>query len=268
MKTLYLAWQDRESRRWFPVGRLVCDDDVRGEFGFVYIQGALEAKKSAGFVEIPGFPDLNTEYRSKELFPAFRNRTMHLSRPDRAEYLGHLGLDEARWNAIAELSVSGGVSQADNLEVFPAIVPDQEGKIHTRFVLHGIRHLNQHSIERAASLEAGETLRLAFELNNPAVAHAVLVMSDDYYTLGWLPRYLVDSMHGGNGWLVSDVAAIVARVNSNAPLSNRVLVDFTGRLQSGFSPMEEVEQFSPIAVGAGDAEVETVGGGTAIDGLV
>ena len=246
MKTLYLAWQDRESRRWFPVGRLVWDDDVGGEFGFVYIRGALEAKQAAGFVEIPGFPNLNAEYRSKELFPAFRNRTMHPSRPDRAEYLGHLGLDETRWNAIAELSVSGGASQADNLEVFPAIVPNQAGWFHTRFVLHGIRHLNHDSIEKSGSLEDGDTLRVAFELNNPAATRAVLVMSDDYYTLGWLPRYLVDSMHGGNGWLVSDVKAIVARVNLSAPLSNRILVDFTGRLQSGFNPMKDVEQFAPL----------------------
>ena len=108
MKTLFLAWQDRQSRRWFPVGRLVCDRDVRGQFEFVYIRGALEAKALTGFVEIPGFPDLKKEYRSIELFPAFRNRTMNPNRPDRAEYLQQLGLEESQWNAIAELSVSGG----------------------------------------------------------------------------------------------------------------------------------------------------------------
>ena len=197
MNTIYLAWEDRRSHQWFPVGRLVRDSSEMGRYEFVYTQGALQAKEYSGFFEIPGFPNLDRQYRADELFPAFLNRTMNLNRPDRAGYLSELGLDEAEWDALSELCVSGGLSHADSFEVFPEIEPDREGGFETRFVLHGLRHLNKHAIERSESLRVGYTLRLSFELNNPATSHAILVMTDDYYSLGWLPRYLVDCMHRG-----------------------------------------------------------------------
>jgi hypothetical protein len=37
LKTLFLAWQDYQSRLWFPVGRLTFDGEV---YTFVYIKGA------------------------------------------------------------------------------------------------------------------------------------------------------------------------------------------------------------------------------------
>ena len=172
---------------------------------------------------------------------------MNMSRPDRAGYLRQLGLDEAKWDAVTELSISGGQSRADNFEVFPAIEPDRDGRFETRFVLHGMRHVNRHSIERSESLRVGESLRLSFELGNPATEHAILVLSEDYYSLGWLPRYLVYGMHRDNAWMVSEVDVYVAQVNHAAPLSHRVLVDFTGKLPNGFNPMTDLEQFTPIA---------------------
>ncbi|MCY4578257.1 MAG: hypothetical protein OXD31_04345 [Chloroflexi bacterium] len=244
MNTVYMAWQDSQSRRWFPVGRLVKNDS---DYEFTYVNGALHAKDSAGFLEIPGFPKLAKSYRADELFPAFRGRTMNMSRPDRAGYLRQLGLDEAKWDAVTELSISGGQSRADNFEVFPAIEPDRDGRFETRFVLHGMRHVNRHSIERSESLRVGESLRLSFELGNPATEHAILVLSEDYYSLGWLPRYLVYGMHRDNAWMVSEVDVYVAQVNHAAPLSHRVLVDFTGKLPNGFNPMTDLEQFTPIA---------------------
>jgi hypothetical protein len=246
MNTIYLAWEDRRSRRWFPVGRLVRNDSGTCKYEFSYTEGARQAKESAGFVEIPGFRNLDEQYQADELFPAFANRTMNLGRPDRAGYLSGLGLDEAEWDALSELCVSGGLSHADSFEVFPEIEPDREGRFETRFVLHGLRHLNKHAIERSESLRVGDALRLSFELNNPVTLHAILVMTDDYYSLGWLPRYLVDCMHRGGGWLVEDVEVSVAKVNPYAPLSNRLLVDFSGRLPEGFNPMKDLEEFKPI----------------------
>ena len=245
MTTVYLAWQDSQSRHWYPVGRLVKSES---DYEFTYVHGALHAKNYAGFLEIPGFPNLDKAYRADELFPAFRSRTMNRSRPDRAAYLGQLGLDEAKWDAVAELSISGGQSRADNFEVFPAIEPDSGGKFETRFVLHGMKYVNKHAIERSGTLQIGEPLQLSFELNNPATKHAILVLSNDYYPLGWLPRYLVDGMHQDDAWIVSDVDVVVAQVNYGAPLSHRVLVDFSGKLPEGFNPMNDLEQFTPLAI--------------------
>ena len=246
MTTIYLAWQDWRSRRWFPVGRLVRDESESCKYEFSYTEGARQAKESAGFVVIPGFPSLDRQYQADELFPAFMDRTMNSNRPDRAEYLSELGLDVEERDALIELSVSGGRSLSDSFEVFPEIEPDREGRFETRFVLHGLRHLNKHAVERSESLRVGEPLRLSFELNNPATSHAILVMTDDYYMLGWLPRYLVDCMHRDGAWLVEDVEVSVAKVNPFAPLSNRLLVDFSGRLPKGFNPMKDLEEFKPI----------------------
>ena len=257
MNTIYLAWEDRLSRRWFPVGRLVRDVSETSTYEFSYIQGARQAKESAGFFGIPGFSKLEEQYRADDLFPAFANRTMNLGRPDRAGYLSDLGIDEADWDALSELSVSGGRSMADSFEVFPEIEPDGEGRFETRFVLHGLRHLNKHAVARSESLRVGDALHLSLELNNPATTHAILVSSDDYYILGWLPRYLVDCMHRDGTWLVEEVVVSVAKVNPYAPLSNRLLVDFSGQLPEGFNPMKDLEQFKPIGGMGSGRETES-----------
>ena len=247
MITLYLAWQDQRSHQWFPVGRLDADEDAPpGTYEFSYVSGAKEARESAHFLPILGFPELTERYYSSELFPLFRSRVMNLRRPDRPDYLRQLGLDTAGWDMIAELSVSGGNSRSDSFEVFPAIEPDADGWFQTRFILHGLHHTNPDAIRRTASLEVGEWLFLSFELCNPDAVHAITVTTHDKYILGWLPRYLVDGLHQDNAWMVTDVKANVAQVNLDAPLGHRLLVDFSGKLPVGFRPMDDLPQYQPI----------------------
>ncbi len=247
MTTLFLAWQDERSRRWFPVGRLTQNEVERKKYEFAYVRGAEQAKESARFVEIPGFPKLDVQYRASELFPAFRYRLMNPSRPDRPEYLRQLGIGVNDWDAVTELSLSGGRIQSDRFETFPAIRPDADGRFQAQFVLHGLRHTNPNGVEASEKLEVGDELRLAFELNNPVATHGILVYTHDYHMLGWLPRYLVDGMHKDNAWMVVDVSVKVAQVNHGAPLSHRLLLDFIGRLPEGFNPMRDLEQYQPIA---------------------
>ena len=248
MTTLYLAWQDRQSRSWFPVGRLEANSNSNPpRYGFGYVEGAQLAMQSANFQSVPGFPKFDECYWSEELFPLFQNRVMNLRRPERPAYLHQLGLDAPSWDAVSELSVSGGRSHTDSFEVFPPIEPDTVGNFKTQFILHGLRHTNPDSVRRAEYLEVGEALQIAFDLNNPAATHAISVRSSDHYVLGWLPRYLVDGLHQDNAWKVTDVQATVAQVNLDAPLSHRLLVDFSGKLPAGFRPMEDLPQYQPIA---------------------
>ena len=246
MTTLYLAWQHPPTRRWFPVGRLVRHQspDV---FEFTYVQGAKEADNLAGFRPIPEFPRLEQRYRASELFPTFRNRLMNASRIDRGLYLNHLGLDEGSCDELAELSVSGGRSYSDSFETFPAIEPDAEGRFSTRLMLHGLRHTSPHAIGAIEALRTGDELRVAVELNNPVTTHTILVYTQDYSVLGWLPRYVAEAIHRGCEWRVSDSKVAVAQVNRNAPLSDRLLVDFSGRLPSGVNPMRDPAQFQPVS---------------------
>ena len=247
MTTLYIAWQDMLSRRWFPVGRLVRIDDRPNEYEFVYTQGAEIAKESSKFRTIPGFPELNQRYSSEEIFPTFLNRVMNLRRQDRPRYLQQLGIQDSEWDPVFELAVSGGRSHTDNFEVFPSVEPDSEGRFRTRSFLHGLRHTNPDSVRRSESLQVGESLQIAFDLNNPAATHAINVRTNDQYIIGWLPRFLVDGLHHDDAWKVTDVEATVAQVNLDAPLSHRLLIDFSGKLPPGFRPMEDLPQYQPIA---------------------
>ena len=251
MTTLYVAWQHRPSRRWFPVGRLTRHSSGTVGFEFVYIHGAREAKESAGFRGIPAFPSFDRCYRSSELFPTFRNRVMNTGRADRPVYLHHLGLDVNKCDELTELSVSGGRSYTDTFEIFPAIEPDANGQFRTQLMLHGLRHTNAHAVEAVQALQPGDELRVALELNNPVTTHAIVVYTQDYYMLGWLPRYLAEGMHRYGDWAVLDAQAAVAQVNADAPLSHRVLLDFSGRLPPESNPMRDLEQYHPI-VGSDD----------------
>ena len=248
MNILYFAWQDDYSRSWYPVGRLVYQKSEPIEYEFAYVEGARRAEEKAGFRMVPGFPELNRLYKARSIFPTFRNRVMNLRRPDRPEYLSQLGLDIGNWDELSELSVSGGRIHSDTFETFPLIEPDEVGNFATRFILHGLRHTNDDSIRRSESLSVGDSLELAFELNNPVFKHAISVKTHDQYVLGWLPHYLVSGMHQDDVWMVSDVVTTVAQVNLDSPLSHRLLVDFIGKLPPGFNPMRDLPEYQPVEV--------------------
>ena len=246
MSTLYLAWQHPPSRRWFPVGRLVRRQCGAEEFEFAYVQGAKEAETMAGFRAIPEFPSFDQRYRASALFPTFRNRAMNASREDRAEYLLQLGLDAQGADEFKELSVSGGRSYSDSYEVFPEIEPDPDGKFHVMLAVHGLRHSNAKAVQAVQELRVGEELGVALELNNPVTGYALRVHTLDYHTLGWLPRYIAEGIHESADWETLDAKVTVARVNPCAPLSQRLMVNFSGRLPAGVNPMRDSAQFQPI----------------------
>ena len=250
MNTLYLAWQDAESRRWFPVGRLDADADAEtGQYQFLYIHGAHKACESTEFLTIPGFPEIANAYQSISLFPFFRNRLMNPGRRGRPEYLRRLGISTDEWNPLLELSATAGYN--DDFELFPSIVADFHGRFASRFILYGLCHQQPDAIRRTESLEPGEALNLSPQTDHPAATLAIKVCTQDGHHVGWLPRYLVDGLHQDGAWMVADAKATVAQVNLDAPLSHRLLIDFTGKLPPGFR-MADLPQYQPIAPPAGD----------------
>ena len=125
MKTLYLAWQNDQSENghgdspsWFPIGRLDVDIGECARHRFRYTRGAKEAKLKAGFVPLPEFPDFEGDYESPALFPVFQNRVISRNRPDFAEYVRVLALDEDA-DQIEILSANGGKRATDSFAVFP-----------------------------------------------------------------------------------------------------------------------------------------------------
>ena len=226
MRTLYLAWQDKQrSRQWFPVGRL---DFESSRYRFRYIHGARRAEEGANFPPLYDFPNFEEDYRSSELFALFKNRVIASGRPDRSEYLRHLDLAENA-EPFEILSVNGGYRVTDHYEVFPKIVKQEDGSFVCRFFLHGCRHANSAARERIDFLSANETLYLALELTNPATGIAVQIQTEDYHMIGWAPRYLEVDLAAAMAEYPSYKARVVKINPQPAPSRQRVLVEMQGR---------------------------------------
>ena len=247
MKTLYLAWQDNDpSRAWFPVGQL--DADVKQPlYRFRYIGGAKRAQEKAGFPLLIEFPSLEENYQSPELFPLFKNRVMNRKRPDFAEYLRSLDFSEEA-DPIEILAINGGHRVTDSYEVFPKIEKDDTGHFTCRFFLHGLRRVNQDSRDRVNRLEPGEKLYLTLELTNPATGLALQIQTEDYYMIGWAPRYLVKDL-SAEMTESPEYSAHVVRVNPPTVSSMQsILIEMSGRWER-HEPMSS-EDFTPLVDGS------------------
>ena len=226
-RTLFLAWQDKTSRRWFPVGRLDADVE-RPLYRFCYTGGAKRAQDEAHFIPLSEFPDLKREYESSYLFPSFGNRVMARGRPDRDHYLRTLGLP-SNADPIEILTVSGGYRVTDAYEVFPKLVKGADGRFTCRFFLHGWRYVTPGGQARIDSLKQGDRLYLALELTNPVTVLAVQIQTTDYHMLGWAPNYLVYDLAAA-AQSPRDYEAEVVRVNPQpSPSRQRVLIEMRGR---------------------------------------
>lgn len=248
MKTLFVAWQDTSvTRAWYPIGRL--DADIsKSHFEFRYTHGAEDAQKHAGLQPLDAFPDFHTIYKSKELFPLFRNRILGENREDFKEYIEQLGLDPNKHvNPLEILALTGGERETDNLVVFPKIILQKHGEFKCRFFLHGWRHVNEAAQKRLMQLESGAHLRVAIELNNPVTVLAVqLETPDDYHMIGWAPRYLVNDLFRAICESPNDIRATVVKVNPTpAPSKQRFLIEIKGRLAADYEPMSTPE-FQPL----------------------
>lgn len=234
LKTLFLAWQDYQSRSWNPVGRLTFDGK---NYEFVYIEGAKEAQKKFGFEPLMSFPEWNKTYRSTELFAFFANRVMSPSRPDYRKHLDRLDLSEQSFDLMEFLGRSEGYRQTDNFKVFPYPNLDSDGKYHLYFLVHGLRHLPKCSMDRIAQLQVGDTLWLCHELQNPYDNEALALTTEDHYHLGYCPRYLSHDVFDLLRRYPSLVEVKVAKVNlPPSPLKSRLLCEMNYSGFEGYVP--------------------------------
>ncbi len=243
MKTLFLAWQDSNSRRWFPIGRLTFDE---GKYQFVYTQGVEEAQEKCGFEPLSSFPRLDEVYTSTQLFPVFSNRLMPRSRPDYSKFVEWLNVPQNEDDPIALLARSGGQRETDTLTVFPCPDPDEEGRYHIHFFSHGLRHLSHCSIERINRFQPGEKLWLAHEFQNPYDPQALILNTEDHHIVGYCPRYLVNNTFRLLERNPNLVHVHVERVNQPpTPLQFRLLCSMTAKWLDDFHPFSGKE-YQPI----------------------
>lgn len=240
-RVFFLGWQDRESRAWFPIGRL----DARekgGGYEFGYTRGAQDAADRHGFQPLYDFPDLHRRYHSEELFPLFKNRAMTSGRHGFQDYLKMLDFEGMKPDPLEIMAVDGGYRATDHYQVFPKISKDDDGRFHTRFFLHGWRHTNAAAQERLEKLMARESLLVTVELTNPETTTAVQIQSQDYYVLGWAPRYLVHDLVHAMAHSPGELKCRVVRFNPMpAPSKQRVLIELSGQWPEDYIPMAAPE---------------------------
>lgn len=243
LKTLFLAWQDPNSRSWFPIGRLTFDGAI---YQFVYTQGVKEAQQKCGFQPLSSFPRLDDVYTSTQLFPVFSNRLMPRSRPDYSSFIQWLNIPQHEDDPIAMLSRSGGQRKTDTLTVFPCPELDEEGRYHIHFFSHGLRHLPEGALERINCFEPGEKLLLAHEFQNPYVARALTLNTEDHHIVGYCPRYLLSEVFELLRKKSSLVDVRVERVNlPPTPLQFRLLCNMTAQWSKDFRPFSS-QEYQPL----------------------
>lgn len=243
LKTLFLAWQDTNSRSWSTIGRLTFDG-VR--YKFVYTQGVKEAQQKYRFEPLLSFPRLDEVYTSTHLFPVFANRLMPRSRPDYSSFIQWLNMPQHEDDPIAMLARSGGQRETDTLTVFPCPEPDEEGRYNLHFFLHGLRHLPESAIERINCFESGERLWLAHEFQNPFDPQALTLHTENHYIVGYCPRYLNSEVFKLLRQNPRFVDVRVERVNqSPTPLQFRLLCNMTAQCSEDFRPFSS-QEYQPL----------------------
>jgi len=237
MKELFIAWQDPETRRWTPVGRLGYRDN---SYYFVYTNGA---KKSKNFVPFGWMRDLHSVYVSDEIFPLFANRILSKSRPEYADYVRWLGLDGREHDKLEVLARSGGVRATDTLEIFPCPTPDAEGNYVSYFFSHGLRYLIPENRAQIAKLKSGDRLLLMHDTQNQYDTNALLMRTEDPISIvGYCPRYLSSEFRS----LIrhvrpNHVSVTVHQVNQDAPNELRLLCKLITPWPRKFLPCSKLE---------------------------
>jgi hypothetical protein len=242
MKTLFISWQDPVERQWFPIGRLTSDGSI---FRFVYTIGSTKSDKFEPFY---GMEDLDRIYESKDLFPLFSNKLLSKSRPEFSNLLNWLRLDLNNYDPIEILSLTGGRTKNDSLEIFPCPTETTNGEYEIDFFSRGLSHEPDATQERVDALISGEKLYLMKDVQNEYDEHALLLRTDDPVVIvGYCPRYLANDLN----FLLEKLGPMqlkvtVNNVNRNAPFQLRLLCKINSPWPKGFNACSD-ELYAPMA---------------------
>ncbi len=235
MSSVFVTWQDPETRQWHPVGRLWREGKL---YRFGYTHGA---KASPLFIPFSRMTDLDDVYSSEALFPVFANRLLSPARPEYRAFVQMMQVETE--DPIDLLGRSGGQRFTDSLELFPCPEKTVDGSYHIHFFSHGIRHLEEAAIARIFELSDGDRLYLMPDPQNKSDAYAIALRTDDPPQLvGYCPRYLTQDFHdilelcGAENVVVS-----IKAVNRDAPLQYLLLCEATGCWPDGFQPCADPE---------------------------
>ncbi len=244
-RRLYVAWQDEASRLIHQVAVLVERNEEEGRaYLFAYLKTATQLASFRPFV---AFPDLYRIYRSSALFPFFQNRVMSDRRPDYPQFVESLGL-ESPAEPVEILARTGGQRATDRVLLIP--VPERrDDRAIAHFFVHGLRYV-EGIAETLNALHAGDQLRVACDVQNPAEPDALLVLTAGHRVVGYIPNYLVpfaQDMIAGCG--ANGLEVHVERINQGEVPPNRtVFCSLTSCWPDGYEPFAEPDYVPVVAL--------------------
>jgi hypothetical protein len=238
--TLYVTWQDPETRSWYPVGRLRLEES---DYTFVYTRGALTSER---FIPFGSMNNIETKYVSRTLFPLFANRLLGKSRPEYDQYLSWMGFRQKDMNPLEILARSGGERATDSLQIYACPTKTADGKYETYFFCHGLRHLRENVADEVGQLESGQKLLPMLDVLNPHDPRAVaLRTADPAMMIGYCPRYLARDVGHLAALSTDTFKARIERINREAPIQYRLLCSVSADWPEGFGPCSDPE-FQPV----------------------
>jgi HIRAN domain-containing protein len=188
---LFVTWQAPESRRIFPVARVMRLPD--GRYEWAYIRAVSEAQEH-GFAGLPGHERIDQVSVSPGLPSLLSYR---LPPRGRQRPTGAAPANDRFDPAPITLLVPIGPGTNERLEVFAPPLPASRGKAFGAFVARGVGRIagSEAALER---LEAHAALRLRAEPENPYNPRAVLILHAGT-PIGHVPDYLANELAAALG---------------------------------------------------------------------
>ena len=242
MNTLFVAWQQPDSREWIPVAKLERKDE---RYFFSYTHGVHRATNFLPFDRMDRF---DVVYESAFIFPLFANRLISKSRPEFHDYLRWLGLNSTTDDPLSMLALTGGIRGTDSIELFRPPSISNAGDYKVEFFARSLSHLPKEALAHIAHLAQGERLFLMRDCQNKVDPLALAIRRDKPPVfVGFCPKYHAQDL--GELLLKSDkeVEVTVKCVNIDAPLNMRLLCSVSAVAPAGFAPLDASTDFQPIA---------------------
>ncbi|MDN6398877.1 MAG: hypothetical protein L0K01_00265 [Brachybacterium sp.] len=220
-RSFLVTRQDRSSRSYSRLGVLSA---LREGWAFRYFR---EVERDPATPRLPGFPDASIVAESPFLFPLFAQRVISSRRPDRAEVLDSLGLDEAA-TTFEILARNGGRRQGDTIELIQLPTPHPDGGDVLEFLAHGVRYRSVEEQRAIDGLSAGDELQIVPAPCNQADPEARRGSTKEGTGVGWVPGPLLPLLERAGS-----VSAGVAHANPSGTNPHlRLLVRLRGELIS------------------------------------
>lgn len=239
INSVYIVWQDDETRLWHPVSKLSFSNGV---YRLNYTKGVIG---KSNFRPFPRMDDFSKVYESGELFPFFANRLIQPSRPEFSKILRWLDSSPEDFNPLDFLGATSGERETDNYRILQT--PKKENsKYSFTFFTSGIRHLPELNRAEIKKLKPLDSLCFSFDEVNTFDSSAIILKTQESnISVGFCPKYLSRDfkaliMHDHN----KSSKFLVKKVNLDAPSQYTLLCSFETDWPDGFMPFVSSDYFA------------------------